>query len=205
MKRKVVSIAAWLVATAASIVLATAAVGNVGWGDDRPALQATVSSVVTLPPTTPTTALGIEPSTSTVDPSTTLAAPTSTSAVAAPDSTVTTTTTAPTTSTTQPPTTTQAPPSTTTTSAPTTTTQAPQGDYFKSFQLIGGWVQLRVSGDNVYLAAHVPETGFTVDVEHDGPETVEIEFKSESHDSKLHARVKDGELDVDKDEESEDD
>ncbi len=66
-------------------------------------------------------------------------------------------------------------------------------------------MRLRVSGDNVYLAAYVPENGFTVEVEHDGPESVEIEFRSESHDSKLHARVHDGNLDVDKDEEGEDD
>jgi len=66
-------------------------------------------------------------------------------------------------------------------------------------------VQLRINGDNVYLDAAVPEPGFTVDVEHNGPETVEVEFKSKSHDSKLHARVEGGELDIKIDEEREDD
>lgn len=82
---------------------------------------------------------------------------------------------------------------------------APDEEYFESRQLVGGWVQLRIDGANVYLEAAVAEPGFTIDVEHNGPETVEVEFKSESHDSKLHARVKDGQLDIKIEEESEDD
>lgn len=65
-------------------------------------------------------------------------------------------------------------------------------------------MQLRVSGDHVHLEAAVPESGFTVDVEHNGPERVEVKFKSESHVSKLHAEVHDGELDIEIDEESDD-
>ncbi len=65
-------------------------------------------------------------------------------------------------------------------------------------------MQLRITGDNVYLEAAVPEPGFSVEVEHNGPETVEVEFKSKSHDSKLHAEVEGGELDIDIDEESDD-
>ena len=66
-------------------------------------------------------------------------------------------------------------------------------------------MQLRIEGDNVYFNGAVAERGFTIDVEHDGPETVEVEFKSESHDSKLTARMHDGELDIKIDEESDDD
>lgn len=65
-------------------------------------------------------------------------------------------------------------------------------------------MQLRISGDNVYLEAAVPEPGFTVDVEHNGPETVEVEFKSRSHDSKISAKVHDGKLDIKVDEERDD-
>lgn len=103
---------------------------------------------------------------------------------------------------------TQPPQASTTSVSPTTTTTTtapPSGEFFASRQLTGGWVQLRVNGDNVYLEAAVPEPGFTVDVEHNGPETVDVEFKSDSHDSKLTARVHDGELDIRTEEESEDD
>lgn len=205
MRRKIVSVAAWLVATAASILLATAAVGNVGgWSGDRPIpLQASVSSLVT-PTPTPTTPT---PTTTQVPPSTT-AVPSTTVATTAAPTTIATGSVAATTKPPESPTTTKAPPpSTTSTSTTTTTTTAPPGgdEYFESRQLIGGWVQLRINRDNVYLDAAVPEPGFTVDVEHNGPETVEVEFKSESHDSKLHAKVHDGELDIKVEEEAEDD
>jgi hypothetical protein len=70
---------------------------------------------------------------------------------------------------------------------------------------VGGWVNLRIEGDNVYFNGATAEPGFTIDLEHDGPEKVEIEFRSDSHDSKLTARVHDGELDIRTEEESEDD
>ncbi|MCP3975075.1 MAG: hypothetical protein GY720_11355 [bacterium] len=87
--------------------------------------------------------------------------------------------------------------------APTTTTAVPDGDYFETVQLIGGWVRLRVSGDDVFLAGSVPSPGFSIDVKKDGPESVVIEFESDSHESKLHAEVKDGELDIETEEDEE--
>jgi len=198
-----VSVVAWLVATVASILLATAAVGNVGsWGEDRPApLQATASSLVTLAPPGSTTVVEPPPST-TVQPTTTVARSTTCTTVTTQPDTSTTPSTTQAPATTQSPTTSTTSTSTTTT---TTTTAAPSEEFFESRQLIGGWVQLRISGDNVYLEAAVPESGFTVDVEHNGPEKVEVEFKSESHDSKLTARVDSGELDIRTEEEDEDD
>lgn len=65
-------------------------------------------------------------------------------------------------------------------------------------------MQLRIAGDKVYLEAAVPEPGFSVEVEHNGPESVEVEFTSEAHDSILHAKVEGGELDIDIDEERDD-
>ncbi len=66
-------------------------------------------------------------------------------------------------------------------------------------------MQLRINGEDVHLEAAVAEPGFTIDLEHNGPEKVEVEFKSESHDSKLTARFNDGELDIRTEEEPEDD
>ena len=65
-------------------------------------------------------------------------------------------------------------------------------------------MQLRISRDKVYLEAAVPEPGFSVEVEDDGPETVEVEFKSKAHDSKLHAEIERGELEVHIEEERDD-
>jgi len=98
-------------------------------------------------------------------------------------------------------TTSQAP---TTTQTPPTTTSAPEGEYFKSYQLVGGWVRLRVLGDQVYLDGSVPSPGYSVDVKSNGPGSVEVEFEDGSRESKLHAEVKGGELDVEIEEEGDD-
>jgi len=47
----------------------------------------------------------------------------------------------------------------------------------------------------------VPNAGFTVEVEDDGPGEVRVEFSSESHESEFRARWEDGELRIDIDEE----
>lgn len=63
---------------------------------------------------------------------------------------------------------------------------------------------MRVSGTEVHLDAAVPSPGFAVDVEHDGPARVEIEFRDGSHESRLHAEFHDGELEVETDESDDD-
>lgn len=48
-------------------------------------------------------------------------------------------------------------------------------------------------GDNtVRLAGASPKAGFSMDVEHSGPEKVEVEFKSENHESHFSGRFEDG-------------
>jgi len=83
----------------------------------------------------------------------------------------------------------------------TTTTAAPDEEYFRSYQLIGGWVRLRVVDNAVYLDGAVPSPGFFVEVDKDGPNAVVVEFESGEHESKLHAEMSDGELKVETDEE----
>lgn len=198
MRRKLGTVLAWIVATLVSIALAMSAVGSVrNEVTNRPApLRATAETVAQLQPaeTTVTTEVTTTAATSTIvattppPPSTTAATTTSKAPQNATSSTTTT----------SPPTTTAAP---TTTS--TTTTAAPGSDYFETVQLIGGWVRLRVSGDDVFLDGAVPSPGFSLDIKKDGPESVEVEFESDSHESKLHAEISDGELKIDKEEDDE--
>jgi len=210
MRKKIVTVLAWLVATAASMALATSAVSSVrDEVTDQPApLVSTVnttaaialapSTMITQPAVTvPTTGGG------TTEPTTTVASSSST-ATPSSDSTATTSSITSTTSsvTTQPPATTKPPRATTTTT--TTTTAAPKGEYFKSYQLVGGWVRLRIAGNEVFLQGRVPSAGYSMDVEKDGPVEVDVEFTNGRHKSSLKARVDHGELVVHTDEEDDD-
>ena len=52
------------------------------------------------------------------------------------------------------------------------------------------------SGTNVSLISAVPASGFTAEVDKAGPSSVEVEFKSANHESKYHAEVNGGVLDI---------
>ena len=208
MRKKLGPALGWVVATLASIALATSAVGSVrNEVTNQPSpLRATAETVAQLDPATTTVGPSGAPSTSagsttsseaTTVPSTTAATSTSSSTTTEAVQNATSSTT--TTSTTAPPTTTTVPPTT----SSTTTTAAPDDDYFETVQLIGGWVRLRVSGDKVFLAGSVPSPGFSMEIKEDGPNSVVVEFESDSHESKLHAEVEDGELDIETDEDEE--
>lgn len=67
-------------------------------------------------------------------------------------------------------------------------------EYFKSYQLVGGWVRLRVDGDSVWLDGAVPSPGFSLEIKQGGPGSVVVEFESSSHESKLHSEVDGDEL-----------
>lgn len=177
---------AWLAATVASVLLATSAVSSVG--DEVttrpsplrvPAATVAAAATGTSAPSTPQTAIQV-PAT-VPNTTTTLGGSGSSTTVLAPAATT--------------------PPESTSTTTPSTTTAAPDGDYFESFQLIGGWVRLRVSAGEVYLAGTVPAPGFTVEIEKNGPRAVEVEFSSSEHESKLQAEISDGELEVETSEE----
>lgn len=187
MSRRIGPFLAWVVATLLSILLANYAVSSVrAEVTDRPSpLQSTAATAGVLDST-----------------STSVAAPTTVSTSSPSDSTVNTTDSATAVTTTTP-----AVPSTTTTGAPapqvttTTTTAAPDSDYYKSYQLVGGLVRLRVVDNKVYLVRTVPASGYTVEVEKDGPESVELEFHNGEHESIFKAAVVNGKLEVDKHEE----
>lgn len=66
---------------------------------------------------------------------------------------------------------------------------------------MGGWVRLRVVGNDVFLKGAVPSPGYSLEVEKDGPDSVVVEFENGSQESKLHAEVSDGELRVETEEE----
>ncbi|MEA2002845.1 MAG: hypothetical protein U9N84_13305 [Actinomycetota bacterium] len=194
--------AAWLGATVISVVIASAAVAGIR---DR-----VVDAPVAIGLPTTTTTLAADPGPTTSSPvtksiveasSTTAEVATTTEATLPPESTTTSTTT---TTTAAPPTTTEPPVATTTTTAPPTTTTTPVS--YATYDLIGGTVILAAGDGEVNLVSATPRSGFRVDLEHTGPEEVEIKFESNDHTSKLDAKWEDGELRVKiKEEDSDDD
>jgi hypothetical protein len=174
-------IALWVMATVGTASITLAAVSQVGGQvSERPAVPIAGADLVI-----PTTVAAPSTSSSTV----TTVAPTTTEPVA---STVTTQAT----STTHATTTTATNPATTTTVASTTTAVSQS----VTTSLIGGTVTVRHSGSTVTLISAVPASGFTADVESGGPNQVEVEFKSGNHESKYHASISDGRLDVETEE-----
>ena len=197
MPRRIGFIAAWVMVTLVAVAIAAQAVGSVrDQVTNRPSPIVDVSALAT------TTTAAIEPTTTTPVPttSTTTTRPpettTTTSTTVVEGTTTTTTTTAapePTTTTT---TTTAPPPTTTTTAPPDMTTQ--------TYEMVGGWVRIRSGAGEVFLDGAGANAGFTMDVEDNGPDEVEVEFRSESHRSKFSAEFEGGELRVEIKEEGDD-
>lgn len=167
----------WLAVTTTAVLIAAAAVGSVRdhVTETPTAMVPTTTNPSLAGPSTTTTKPGLTPST-TGSPTTTTSTTTTiiVSTTAAPD--VSTTTTQPPTTTTDPPPTTTAPPST----------------EIRSFDLVGGSVTVEVGSNTVRLAGASPKAGFSMEVENSGPEKVEVEFKSEDHESKFSGRFEDG-------------
>lgn len=95
------------------------------------------------------------------------------------------------TATTVSPSTTIASPPTTVSASPTTTAAA--STQWKTVPGVGT-VGVAVSGDSVTFKTAQPVAPYDVDVEDDGPETVVVEFESESADYLVRAEVRDGQL-----------
>jgi hypothetical protein len=55
-------------------------------------------------------------------------------------------------------------------------------------------VGVAVSGSSVTLVSATPVAPYDVDVEDDGPEKIDVEFESETHDYRVRAEVDGGEL-----------
>ena len=180
--RRVTYVLVWLAVTTTAVLVAAAAVGSVrNQVTETPAamvpITATTTSLAT--PSTPTTEPAPAPITSVPAPATS----STTTTIASSNTTVPSAST----TTTGPP----APTTTTTTTPPTTTTQPPTTG-IRSFDLVGGSVTVEVGGNTVRLAGASPKSGFSMDVENSGPEKVEVDFKSEHHESHFSARFENG-------------
>ena len=168
----------WLAVTATAVIVAAAAVGSV-----RDQVTETPAAMV--------------PTTSTTTASTSASSIPTTAAEAAPPTTTTTPAATSTTTTTRPMSTTTTPaepepPTTTTTVAATTTTTTPSATDIRSYDLIGGVVAVEIGSSTVHLAGASPKSGFRMEVENSGPKKVEVEFKSDGHESKFSGEFKDG-------------
>ena len=161
----------WLAVTATAVFVAAAAVGSVR-------NQVTEAPTAMIPTTSTTVALAPEPSppTTVVESSSTTTSPPAATSTSTTTATPVTTTTAP------------SEPAPTT----TTTTTAPPATDIRSYDLIGGVVTVEIGTSTVQLAGASPKSGFSMEVEHSGPKNVEVEFKSESHESKFSGEFKDG-------------
>lgn len=178
--------AAWLVATALSVVIASAAVAGIR---DR-----VVETPVAIgPPTTSTTLAPAGTTTSTVPEVPATPPPTSEAPPVTEAPATTTTVEGAATTTTEPPSAT-----TTTTTVPPTTTDALT---YHTYTLVGGTVTLSFGSGEVRVASVAPNAGFDADIEKGGPAEVEVDFESNEHKSELSAKVENGELKVEKEEE----
>ncbi len=166
----------WLVVTAAAVFVAAAAVGSVrDQVTDAPTAMA---------PTTTATTTTVAPKIDT-DPT---GAGTSTTTAASPftSPTTTTTTTTPAVTTTRP-----TVPASTTTSTTTTATTSPAVE-IRTYDLVGGSVTVEIGSSEVYLAGASPKAGFRMEVEDNGPDKVQVEFKSDDHESHFSGKFEDG-------------
>lgn len=161
-----------------------------------------VPSETSAPTTTAGPAVTVAPTTS-ADPSTQPTTPASTSAPStapastSPPATSPPTTTAPTTT----PTTTV----TTATTVPSTTSPPASGQ--ETINSNCGSISVSYSGDAITLTATQPAAGYTPDIKNAGPSEVEVGFANGSGECEIKARMDDGQLrtDVDNDDGEDDD
>lgn len=181
MKNRFGLVAAWFLATALAVGVASQAVGLVA---DRAVgipvqVPVAVGGQSAIGPLTSTPTDPPPPTTTTTTPPPT-SSPTTLPATGATTTTVATATT----------TTTTIPPTTTT----TTTTSLPPLDS-RTFFPPGGQVSVACTGPETikYLGA-VPQSGWTVELESSGPEKVKVEFHSDENESEIEIRCHQGQL-----------
>lgn len=181
MKQRLVLVLVWCLATTASVAVAFVAVGNVSTAVAEPgAFRLTgvaadpfveqIPAQIQDPPSGPT--------------STVLA--TETQATGSP-----TTTTQSAVATTSPPT--SEPAQVPATTSPTQPSSGPENH---TYETEGGSVTLRTQGQNVFLQTAYPKTGWSVKVEAEGPEEVEVVFKESEEEIHFKAEFKDGQLKI---------
>ncbi len=187
MKNRIGLIAAWLLATALAVGVASQAVGLVA---DR-AVEVPVQVPVALADQSsqgPTTAPPGDPIPPTTVPATTTTIPSSSgSTSSAPGSSVATTTTIAAT-------TTSVPSPTTTTSTTTTTTSPPSLDS-GTFFVTGGQVSAACTGpDTIEFAGAIPLSGWKLEIDSRGPSKVRVDFEAGEDETEVEIVCVNGQL-----------
>lgn len=179
MRRTALYVAAWFAAGVAAVLMASAGVAMVGSQvtGSRPAPLSADQVRAELAEDESTTTTTGTSATTTSAPDTTDTPPSS-----APGGAVTTSTTGP--GPTGP--TTTVPGTTPTTSAPSPTTTAPPAPATtRTYTLVGGTATLRFSAEGVTVVVASPNAGYSVRVEPTHDTGVRVEFRSDSHRSRV--------------------
>jgi hypothetical protein len=184
MRRGLLVVAAWVLATGGSILVAYAAVGEVR---DRVVDQPQALSVALASTTVPDTVI-VPPTTSTpgggsID---TAIGP-ETTTTSSPESSQSTTATSTTTT-----------PATASNAGTTTTIVQSQDGRIETYSTPGGSVSIEVFPDRLRLLGAVPATGFAVSEQEIAPTQIEIEFRSDEDEVHFKASLEsNGEVDID--------
>ena len=195
-------VAAWVVATIASMLVAFAAVGSVRSAIEDPPSALLLPQTAQLPLSLPE--VSSPPQSTVPDPEVDDGTPVASGDEApgevepeesAESGTSSTTQTPP-----APPTSAQAPVSTTvppTTSTTTPPASEPAQDLVETYETEGGWVTLRADDRGVFLESASPKPGWTVDTEGSGPKEFTVLFKADDEEIHVNVSFEHGEVDVD--------
>lgn len=184
MNQRLVLVLVWCFATTTSIAVAFVAVGNVSTAVAEPgAFRLTGVAADPFVEQIPAQIQDRQPG------PTSTALATETQATGSP-----TTTTQSAVTTTSPP----IPPTSQAAQVPATTspTQPSIGPENHTYETEGGSVTLRTQGQNVFLQTAYPKAGWSVKVEEEGPEEVEVVFKESEEEIHFKAEFKDGQLKI---------
>ena len=70
----------------------------------------------------------------------------------------------------------------------------------EGYELVGGVVTVRYSGESTRLVQAAPKSGFVMEVKDRGPGKVDVRFRSDDHESRLVAQLRDGAPSAERDE-----
>lgn len=197
-------VAAWAIATVASILVAFAAVASVRTAiTDPPSallLPDTTTPPLELPPlseieqtTVPDPEVDDGTPVATTDENSALDEPENPEATEAPAPSTTEAAPAEPASTESTPVTTAAP--TTSTTQPVTT--QPPSELVESYETDGGWVTLKSNEQGVFLESASPKPGWTATTEGSGPEHFTVVFKSRDREIHFKVEFENGRVEVD--------
>jgi hypothetical protein len=175
-RQRIAIAAAWVVATVASILVALAGVAGVRTAIADPGsfrLPAEATPAPGLPPSAP-------------DISTTTLAATPQVTEPSPAGSSTSTSVPQTTNTTEDESETE--------TESTVTTTVGQGEQIETYEVEGGWVTIRTDEDGVYFESASPQSGWSADVDEDGPGEVVVIFKSSEEETQFKAKFEDGQV-----------